>query len=60
MALESWLVSKGATVVVRRDDIWLLRLRVSSGGHSMLLPGLSDVCRGARLKADAAGGCYLN
>lgn len=58
LALRSWLVRRGARVLVDRDGVWLLRLDMEGGARSLLLPGASSACNRAGGSAKLAGGCY--
>jgi uncharacterized membrane protein len=58
LALKSWLVRRGAHVLVDRDGVWLLMLDTEGGSRLLLLPGASWVCNRAGSSAEVAGGCY--
>jgi hypothetical protein len=58
LALTTWLERKGAKVVVRGNDVWVLRLRVQGRSGRLLLPGVGSICELPGASARWSGGCY--
>lgn len=57
LALEGWLLSRGAKVLMGQDGVWLFRLEIGGGTGSLVLPGATLVCgEGAgRARSSAVG-----